>query len=61
MCAKKITIVASGGTEDALDDAITEAVRKIQEGCASGADRNDEGGYYFYSSDEVKPEEMPAS
>lgn len=60
MFLKKITIVARGDTEGALDAAIEEAERLIREGYVSGADSNDEGGYYFAATDDVAPGDIPA-
>lgn len=44
---RKITIVIRGKDDPALDDALLEATRLIQEGNISGAESNDEGGFYF--------------
>lgn len=55
---KKITIVAKGKTEDALDLAIEEAMSRIHAGCTSGADQTDDGSFYFEASDNVPRKEQ---
>jgi hypothetical protein len=59
MPARKITIVARGDTEKALDEAIEEAMIRIEAGNLSGMDFNAESSFYFNSTDDVPPEEMP--
>lgn len=60
MYASKITIVARGETEEDLQDAIAEAVRRIRNGNTSGSDRGDAGGFYFTVSTDLLAGELPA-
>jgi len=59
MC-KRIVIVVRGKTEGDLDEALQEAVYSVKEGCVTGADSNDAGGYYFTVEDEVPKGDWPA-
>ena len=60
MFLRKITIVARGDTEHALEDALDEAMRQIKDGCSAGADRTDDGAYYFDATENVPDGEIPA-
>lgn len=44
---RKIIVVVRGNTDDDLDLAVEEAFRRIREGCTSGSDSNEDGGFYF--------------
>lgn len=56
---KKIEIVVRGDTEAALEMAFEEAVQRIQAGCTSGSDRNQESGFYFDVDESVPAGEWP--
>lgn len=49
---QKIEIIIEGDDQGDLEIALEEAMRKIQEGYTSGADRNDTGSYSFDVSEE---------
>jgi len=57
MLSKSIEIFCTGETEEDLDLALEEAVRKIKEGYLSGGDKNETGSYSFDVSDESKDHE----
>lgn len=58
--ARRFSITVRGKTEDAYEDALAEAMRLISEGCVSGSDSNDTSGFYFSSTDNLAPCELPA-
>lgn len=60
MHVRKFTLVVRGKTESDLEDALQEALRRIQAGNLSGTDRNDDGGFYFDSTTNVPEAEQPA-
>ena len=57
---RKFTVIARGDSEEAYEDALREALASIQAGNTSGANSNDEGGYYFNSTNIVHESELPA-
>lgn len=58
---RRITITARGKDEAELAAAEVEAWYRIQvQECTSGADHNDEGGFYFEVTGEVPEGEHPA-
>lgn len=57
---KKIVIVCRGDDENACDNAISEATRRIKAGNLSGHDRTDDGAFYFDVTDSVAKEDRPA-
>lgn len=59
MIVRKITIVVRGETEADVEDAFNEAVDRLNNGHVSGANSNDESGFYFENTDEVAPNEVP--
>ncbi len=59
MIVRKITIFVRGDTEADVEDAFNEAVDRLNAGCVTGAESNDESGFYFENSDEVAPGEVP--
>lgn len=60
MIVKKIVIVVRGDTENDAEEALDTALARIVDGNVTGADRNDESGYYFNSTTDVPPNEVPA-
>lgn len=63
--ARKFTLVVEGQTEAAYADALDEATLRIREGNLAGADRNEDGRFYFDSTSEVdeapKPNTIPVN
>lgn len=57
---RRVTITARGDTEEALYDALCSAARNIRKGNLAGHDSNDEGAYYFNSTDIVSDDDRPA-
>jgi hypothetical protein len=57
---RKFTIVVRGDTESAYEEALSEATRLVNEGCLSGGNSSDAGGFYFDSTDEVPAGDVPA-
>lgn len=58
--ARKITLVVAGKDEAAMEDALSEASRLINQGCRSGMNSNDSSAFYFDSTDDVPDGELPA-
>lgn len=56
---RKVTLVVAAGNEGAFEDALAEATRLINQGNLSGSNSNDEGGFYFDSTDSVPDGELP--
>lgn len=56
---RKVTLVVAAGNEGAFEDALAEATRLINQGNLSGSNSNDEGGFYFDSTDSVREGERP--
>jgi len=56
---RKIVIVARGDTEEAMEQAIAEAYKRIRGGNLSGADKTDDGGFYFDVDTDVALENWP--
>jgi len=56
----KYTIVVRGDTEEDRDAALSEAINRIKAGNLSGTDRNDDGGFYFDSTQDVPAGDWPA-
>lgn len=44
---KVITITIEGKDEDAMNEAFTEAIRRIRQDCVEGFDTNDESSFHF--------------
>lgn len=57
--ARKITLVVAASSEGAFEDALAEATRLVNQGNLSGANTNDEGGFYFDSTGDVADGELP--
>ena len=51
MIAKKISIVVCGDTEDDVDDAFNEAIKRLKAGNTSGHDRGETSSFLFDTSD----------
>lgn len=51
MICRKYTIVVRGDDEWAFDYALREAMQRMKDGCVTGADRNNKGGFYFNSKE----------
>lgn len=60
MQARKLTLVVAGKTEAAFENALAEATQLVNRGYQSGMNVNDEGGFYFDSTDDVPDRELPA-
>lgn len=60
MITRKFTVVVAGKTEAGYEEALSEATRVINEGCTSGVNSNDDGGFYFTSTSDVPDGELPA-
>lgn len=56
---RKVTLVVAAGNQGAFEDALAEASRLINQGNLSGSNSNDEGGFYFDSTDSVPDGELP--
>lgn len=56
---RKFTLVVTGNTDSAYEDALAEALNRIRSGELCGADRNDSGAFYFDSTDKVPEGEQP--
>lgn len=60
LIARKITIVVRGEQESDVEDAFNEAVERLNNGCTSGHDRNENSAFYFENSGVVPASELPA-
>jgi len=58
--ARRFVIVAAATTQEALDNAVEQATRLINEGNLAGKDSKDDASFYFDSTDEVPDSELPA-
>jgi len=58
--AERYTITISGDSAESREEALHEALRLMRDGCTCGADRNENGGFYFESTDHVPKKEWPA-
>lgn len=50
---RKYTIVCRGRTKQDLDNALHEALKRIDGGHTSGGDRGERGSFYFELTDDV--------
>lgn len=57
--ARKFTIVVRGNSEQAYEAALSEALKRIEDGNLSGADSADDGAFYFDSTDDIPSGELP--
>jgi len=57
---RKFTIVITGQSDSAYEDARTEALRLIKDGYLCGHNSNHESAFYFDSTDQVPDNERPA-
>jgi hypothetical protein len=55
----KFTIVVTGQTEEAFDDALAEALARIKKGNLAGQDSNGESAFTFDSTESVPESEIP--
>lgn len=57
---RKFTIVVTGDSDEAYEEALRTAVNSIKGGNLSGTDRNEESAYYFDSTTDVPDGEKPS-
>lgn len=56
---RKFTLVVEAATGNAYFEAIREATGKIRAGYVEGADSNEDGAYFFTSTEDVLDAERP--
>lgn len=59
MHVRKFNIVVRGDTEAAYEEALQEALKRVQGGNLSGGDSTDDGAFSFDSTSDVPEGEQP--
>lgn len=59
MATRIFTLVIDADSDSAYEEALSEATRLMNEGNFCGMNSNEEGAFYFESTDNVPAEKMP--
>lgn len=59
MAKRMFTLVIDADSDSAYEDALSEATRLMNEGNFCGKNSNEEGAFYFESTENVPEEKMP--